>query len=106
MSSRLLPSLAMIRSFRSMAPQKVCFSSVTYRVEILSFSAAWSISSRIASRMLIPEWISMKFMLIRLPISSSSKDSSIARSRRDSLSIKSMSMLRSDFVRRFNKAAA
>ena len=48
-SSREDPSLAKIRSFSSMAPQKKPWESTTYRVEILSFSSLWRISSRMAS---------------------------------------------------------
>ena len=75
-------------------------------VWMLSFSAACSMSSLIASFMLVPVFTSMKFVVIIDPISSSSKDARRAMSFLASSSINSMSVVLSPLGRDFKYSVA
>ena len=65
---------AVIRSFRSIAPLKTLFSSTTNSVEMLSFFLAWLTRAFIACFTVMSSSMIMQFVVILLPISSSSNE--------------------------------
>ena len=85
---------AVMRSFRSIAPENTCVSSTTKSVEMLSFSSACRTSSFIACLIVMPSRRMMQFVVMRLPISSSSNEAISFSSVRTSGSTMSMMSVR------------